>query len=652
MRPVKSLETSVVQIGAWRVDSALDVISKDGHTTKLEPKMMQLLLCLAAHAGQVVSVEQLLDEVWKDVVVTPDSVYHAVAALRRVLGDDRKDPSYIANVMRRGYRLIAPVVPLGVAEAPTPPLRPPHFAAHDPPVKLAVEVPQSQSALRLTGRRLAIATLTVLAVASAYLVIDRLSLSKRAAPPALSTTLNARSQSRVEQEKSIAVLPFADLSEKHDQEYFADGMAEEVIDRLTSIPSLKVIGRTSSFQFKGKNQDLRTVGGALGARYVVEGSVRRSVDQVRVTAQLIDTEDGSHLWSHTYDEPVRDVVSVQDQIAAGLVSALQLSLELETYEGGRHSFKSSEAFDLYLRGAHARLDGSDRAGTEAAVAYLERAVDLEPDAVLAVEELAWAQANLAEMSYTEPRQGFERARQLAQRALALDPRSSDAHLILSGVHLVYDWDWAAAEHEAQEALRVQPKDPYALLELARVDEALGRWEEGIRLAQALLALDPFDPGLHLLLSNFRAANGELGAAEAELRTMLQISPTFGEGHYDLGSVLLLERKRQDALAEMQQEQTPSSRDAGLAMAYHVLGRHAESDAALAAAKQEGALGYASEIAGAYAYRGENDQAFAWLERAYRQKDPGLYLTKVDAVLARLKSDPRYAAFLRKMNLPE
>ncbi|MBV8497162.1 MAG: winged helix-turn-helix domain-containing protein [Gammaproteobacteria bacterium] len=650
---MKSSDSSLlIQIGAWRVDGALDEISRDGQTTKLEPKMMQLLLCLAAHAGQVVSVEQLLDEIWKDVVVTPDSVYHAIAALRRVLGDDSKAPTYIANVMRRGYRLIAPVVPLGVAEAHVPPALPPHPAAGTQSVKPAVEARQSQAAPRRTARRIAIATVAVLAAVAASLLIDRLSLSKRVATPALGTSTTARSQFATQVQKSIAVLPFVDLSEKHDQEYFADGMAEEVIDLLTNIPGLKVIGRTSSFQFKGKNQDLRAVGNALGARYLVEGSVRRAGDQARVTAQLIDTADGSHVWSHTYDEPMRDVVAVQDQIAAGLVSALQLSIELETYEGGRHSFKSSEAYDLYLRGEHARLERGNKAGIETAATYLQRAVDLEPGAVPAVEALAWAQLNLAELSYVEPQQGFERARQLAQQALTLDPKSPGAHRVLSSVHFVYDWDWAAAEKEAQEAARVQPHDPDSLSELAELDEVLGRFNDGIRHVQAALAVDPFDPALHLLLSNFRAATGDLGESEAEARTMLQISPNFGEGHYDLGGVLLLEGNLQAALAEMQREQTAASRDAGLAMVYHSLGRHTESDAALAGAVTEGAQGYAWEIADAYAWRGQADQAFAWLDRAYRQKDAGLYLMKVNMALVKLKSDPRYAAFLRKMHMPE
>jgi TolB-like protein/DNA-binding winged helix-turn-helix (wHTH) protein/Flp pilus assembly protein TadD len=629
MRPVKPRDGSVIQIGAWRVDATLDEISRDGQTTKLEPKLMQLLLCLAGHAGQVVSVDQLLDEVWKDVVVTPDSVYHAVAALRRVLGDDSKEPTYIANVMRRGYRLIAPVTPVGIAAAPTPPLQPPR---------------------KLTWRRIDVAVLAVLAAALAYLAVDRLWLSKRTAASASSTTAYARSQMSAEPEKSIAVLPFVDLSEKHDQEYFADGMAEEVIDLLTNIPGLKVIGRSSSFQFKGKNQDLRAVGSALGARYVVEGSVRRSPEKMRVSAQLIDTQDGSHVWSDTYDEPVGDALKLQDQISLGLVRALQVSIGAD-YEAGRNSFRSNEAYDLFLRGKHA-FEKQDKEGLEQGAAYFQQALELEPASVPAVEWLAAAQLNLAALSYVAPQQGFERARLLAQHALTLDPRSWNAHEVLSGVHLTYDWDWAAAERDAQEALRLKPRHPSTLACLAQVYLVLGRWDDGIRLNQAALAADPFDAGLHVQLSNFRSATGQYHEAEAELRRTLQISPTFGEGHYDLAATLLLQGKYEPALIEMQEEQTEWSRDVGLAMAYHALRRHAKSNAALAEVMKGGAQGYAAEIAQAYAYRGDSDQAFAWLERAYRQKDTALYLLKSDPFFVKLAPDPRHGAFLRKMNLPE
>ena len=309
---MKAMDSTSLRIGAWRVDPALDQISKDGNTVKLERRAMQLLLCLAEHAGQVVSVEQLLDEVWAGVVVTPDSVYHAVAALRRMLGDDTKEPTYIANVPRRGYRLIAPVAPW--VEVPQMPVE-------DSPSP-AAEPARATLAITKTGlpwRRFATVLSIALVLALGYIVIYKFWLSKSVTteqPPAAAATMAAT-------EKSIAVLPFTDMSEKHDQEYFADGMAEEILDLLAKIPGLTVVGRTSSFQFKGKNEDLRTIGTRLGVAYVLEGSVRRSADRVRVTAQLIDTRDGTHLWSETYDRPANDVLLMQGEIATTLSRSLR-----------------------------------------------------------------------------------------------------------------------------------------------------------------------------------------------------------------------------------------------------------------------------------------------------------------------------------------
>jgi TolB-like protein len=449
-------------------------------------------------------------------------------------------------------------------------------------------------------------------------------------------------------DKSIAVLPFTDMSEKHDQEYFGDGMAEEVLDLLVKIPGLAVIGRTSSFQFKGKNQDLRAIGNALGVRYVVEGSVRRSGDRLRVAAQLINTQDGSHLWSDTYDEPVGDSLKVQDQIASNLGRALQVTVGAD-YQSERPSFKSPEAYDLYLRGRHA-MDRVDKEGLDAAAAYFQQILELDSTSVPALEWLAVAQESSAEFGHVEPPKGFEAARRSAQRALALDPKSSLAYVTLSGVHLLYDWDWAAAEREAKEAIRLKPRYSVAISNLGTVYEALGRWGEAERLLETALTLDPLDSGLYEELSIMQIAAGRLSEAEAAARKTLQISPAFGEGHLTLGEVLLLEGNFQGALAEMQRE--PWARNLGLAMVYHAFGRRAESDAALAQAVREHAQDDAFEIADVYAYRGEVDQAFTWLDRAYSQKDAGLYEIKYDPFFKNLKGDPRYKAFLQKMNLPE
>lgn len=483
-----------------------------------------------------------------------------------------------------------------------------------------------------------------------YFAVLKFATSKRLTASTASLALSDHSRQRSQSttlEKSIAVLPFVDLSEKQDQEYFADGMAEEILDSLANIPGLRLIGRTSSFQFKGRGQDLREVGRALGASYVVEGSVRKSGERVRVTAQLINAVDGSHLWSNTYDEPVGDTINLQQQIASGLSRALQVTVGADIELS---SFRNTQAHDLYLRGRHA-YDRFDKAGLETAETYLQQALELEPGSIAAAETLALVHEDLAEFGYVAPKEGFERARQSAQRALRLDPKSSLALAVLASVHLIYDWDWAAAEHDAKEAVRLKPRGHTANGILGEVYAALGRWHDSARQFETALTLDPLFPAWHQWLGVIRFVTGRLDDAEAETRKTLEISPTFVGAHYSLGIVLLTRGKPEGALAEMQQEQTDGGRSAGLAIVYHALGRDAESDSAMGKAVAELSADYPLSIADAYAYRGDANQAFRWLERAYGQKDSALFAIKSDPLLKGLASDPRYAAFLRKMNLP-
>jgi len=522
-------------------------------------------------------------------------------------------------------------------------------------LKPTAEVPHGQSIRRLTGRRLDRAIIAVLAVALAYFVVDKFWLSKRVTTSAASTTVSARarSQSFAVPAKSIAVLPFADMSEKHDQEYFADGMAEEVIDLLANIPGLRVIGRTSSFQFKGKNQDLRAIGNALGVSYVVEGSVRKAGERLRVTAQLISAQDGSHLWSHTYDASVGDALNVQDEIASNLVRALEVSVGAAGYHPDRPSFNSTEAYDLYLRGLHA-YERYDKEGFEAAAGYFQQVLDLDLRSVPAANWLAQTHLMIAAFGYVDPATGFERTRVSCQRALALDPKSYWALGVLSSVYLIYDWDWAAAERDAKEALRLKPNDPDNNGGLGDVYRTLGRWDDSARLYETAISLDPLTVVWHAHLRTLRYSTGKLHDAEAEARKVLQISPTKDGGHSELGQVLLAQGKLAAALPEMQQE-AGSSRDFGLAVIYHAMGQRTESDAALAKFIREHAQDESFAIAQAYGYRGELDQAFTWLERAYRQKDSDLWTIKLaqgDPLLKDFAHDPRFAAFLRKMNLPE
>jgi TolB-like protein/Tfp pilus assembly protein PilF len=452
--------------------------------------------------------------------------------------------------------------------------------------------------------------------------------------------------SSVTTDKSIAVLPFVDMSEKKDQEYFADGMAEEIIDLLAKLPGIRVIGRTSSFQFKGKSEDLRKIGAILGAAYVVEGSVRKSGDRLRITAQLIGTNEGSHLWSETYEEDVGDVLKVQDRIASALVRALQVSVGAADLRS-RPALKSPEAYDLVLRGRHA-FDRFDKDGLETAAEYFQQALKLDPTSVSAAEWLAATDEWIAEYGFAPPREGFERARAAAQQVLQLDPRSAAAHSLLCSIHVVYDWDWVAADLEHKLAMELDPHSNFAAADL---DRALGHWDEAERILNSAFADDPLFAAYHGILGVIRYRTGRLSEAETEMRKALAISPTYHRGHRRLGQILLAEGRLDEALAEMQRETDDGGRDMGLSLVYYAMKRGADADTSLRRLAKERASDRAYQIAEVHAYRGSLNEAFEWLDRAFIQKDVELFWILNDPLLRNLESDSRYKTFLRKMNLP-
>ena len=449
-------------------------------------------------------------------------------------------------------------------------------------------------------------------------------------------------------DKSIAVLPFMDMSEKKDQEYFGNGMAEEILDLLAKIPGLTVIGRTSSFQFKGKDVDLRTIGTQLNAAHVLEGSIRKSGDQLRITAQLINTRTGTHEWSDTYDRHIGDVLKLQDAIAAVVVRELQLTVSPEFLQS-RATLRNADAYDLMLRGRHA-ADRFDKEGLDEAVTLFRQALDRDPTSADAAAELASAYYD--QESYLSLPGAAEQARRAAAVALKLDPTNELAHSTLGAIYLAYDWDWAAAEREYHQTATIAPGSADVLNSTAWLSLVLGRWDDALRQIKAALAQDPLDPNSFEALTWVQMARGHLAEAEAAMRRGLEIRPTYTWGHFILGLVLLARGERDAALLEMQQETSDEARQAGLAMTYYSLGRKTASDASLASMLKDQGAENAFEIANVYAFRGQSDEAMHWLERAYVQKDTNLFLVKSYLPLQGLAADPRFKAFLRKMNLPD
>ena len=418
-------------------------------------------------------------------------------------------------------------------------------------LKPTAAVDPRQSTSKLTGRRLDVAIIVVLAIALAYFAVDKFWLSKRLAFSAAPAAAVGRVPLAMP-EKSIAVLPFTDMSEKKDQEYFADGMSEEILDLLAKIPGLTVIGRTSSFQFKGKNADLRTIGTQLNAAYVLEGSVRKSGDQVRITAQLINTRTGTHAWSETYDRPIGDVLKLQDAIAAAVVRELQLTVGSGLLNS--RSTLNADVHDLILRGRHA-MDRWDKEGLDEAATLFKQALDRDPTSANAAAALAWAYDAQGEWSFVAPAAAFEQARRAAANALKLDSKNVLAHRVLGRIHLIYDWDWAAAQREFNQIVKLAPGSADALVGDAWLSMALGRWDEALRQTKAALALDPLDPESFEVLAHIQLRRGHLPEAEAAMRRALDIRPTYAWGHYILGLVLLARGERAAALLEMQQEST-------------------------------------------------------------------------------------------------
>jgi TolB-like protein len=495
-----------------------------------------------------------------------------------------------------------------------------------------------------------VAVILLLAVLVGKVWLSNRSALQNATAPVATVTPATNPAAPTISDKSIAVLPFTDMSEKHDQEYFGDGMSEEILDLLTKIPGLTVIGRTSSFAFKGKSEDLRTIGAKLNAAYVLEGSVRKAGDQVRITAQLINTRTGAHEWSETYDRQFGDVLKLQDAIAAAVARELQLTVA-SRYINPRAALEHADAYDLMLRGRHA-ADHWDEQGLDDAVTLLKEAIDHDPTSADAAAELAFTYYKQGVGVFRAPTVAFEQARSAAATALKLDPKNLRAHYVLGKISIVYDWDWANAEREFGQVSTLAPGSAYAPSGEARLFLSLGRWDDALRQINAAIAVDPLDPNSFEALSIIQASRGHLPEAQAAVRRALDIRPSYPWVHYYYGLALLTHGESTAALAEMQQEAIEEGKQAGLAMAYHALGRKADSDAMLARMLKEHPDRYGAGIASVYAFRGQSDEAMRWLDRAYTQKDVGLAYVKVDAPFKRIGADPRYKAFLRKMNLPE
>jgi transcriptional activator of cad operon len=453
-----------LQIGEWIVNPSRDSISKGAETQKLEPRTMRLLLCLADAGGEVVSVDRLLNEVWSGVIVGSASVYQSVSQLRKLLGDVDPDPTYIATVPRKGYRLIAPVTRLDAPSGTS-------AAAAVPSAEPTQLPPRSRTKPLLLGAALLIALIAVGAV-----------IWKKTSTGRLLSTVN-----------SIVVLPFIDMTADKSDQSFCDGLTEELSSWLAQIPTLRVVARTSAFAFRGQEQDVRKIGKALDTNHILEGSLRRSGNRMRITVQLIDARTGYHLWSEDFDRPIDDAIKIQEDISRSVAGTLQVRLttDSERQLAARRT-TDSQAYQLYLLGRHfAQLLPES---TARAIELYRQVLVADPNFTPAYPELAYALLNQAQFRGTPIDDVATQLEPLIATALRLDDRMSAAYAVRGALRASQSRTKEALD-DLQHAISINPSDMGAFAEIGRIRLFDGQPREALKGYDRAAALDPLNPTL-------------------------------------------------------------------------------------------------------------------------------------------------------------
>jgi adenylate cyclase len=521
-------------------------------------------------------------------------------------------------------------------------------------LKPSAEVDPQQSIARQTGRKLDRAIIMVLAVALIYFVADKFWISKHdvketpavvsaPAPSVVAATRPAVS------EKSVAVLPFVDMSEKKDQEYFSDGLSEELIDMLTKVPNLRVPARTSSFYFKGKQATIADIAKTLGVTHVLEGSVRKSGRILRITAQLIRADNGYHVWSTTYDRQLDDIFKIQDEIASAVVSALQASLSTDAVKGTSKS-SSADSYALLMQ-ARYFLFRQTLEDQRKAFEYYKRVIDSDKTSAAAWGGLSRATTNLWSLRVLSWRDAHNDALRAAERAVELDPQLADAHIALGKVSLNMGQDYATARREFDMARSLEPESSGILFWCAVAALVSGDMANAIQLSQQAAAKDPLDGETEITLGKSYYYAGRLEEAKNAYRKALDLIPARPGLQSDLGVVLLAKGEHEEALQAIAREEDTDEREIALAGAYHIVGRITEARSTLAHLEATRAGTDAYAIARIYALSGDRDQTFRWLDRAYQQHEY-LMEAKADPWFNGIRDDPRYKILLRKLKLPE
>jgi TolB-like protein/DNA-binding winged helix-turn-helix (wHTH) protein/Tfp pilus assembly protein PilF len=618
------------EFGRFRVDSVERVLLADGRPVSLTPKAFETLLDLLEHSGHILEKDELLEHVWPGTFVEEGTLVQNVSTLRKVLGEAPDGSAYIETIPRRGYRFAGAVHETDFE---------PGSEGNFPPVPIATA--------RRVGTSGWIVGLSIAAVSLVILFFTRENIWPRPDP--------------APKKIMLAVLPFENLSGDSQQEYFSSGLTEEMITQLGDLEPnrLGVIARTSAMQYKGGKKDTRQIGRELGVDYILEGSVRREGDRVRITAQLIQVKDQTHLWARDYDRNLRDILALQSDVAGAI--AREIKLKLTSEESARLAGAPAinpVAYEVYLKGRYFWNKRTED-GFVKAIRYFEQATALDPKYAQPYAGLADSYALLGSMPNHEVSRGeaMPKAKAAALRALQLNDSLADAHTSLAFVEMQYEWDWQGSEKEFKRALELNPNYATAhqwyavwLMSQGKQDAAL----EEERLAQEA---DPLSTIIKTDTAQLLVYAGRYDEAVQQAQRALEIDPGFLLGHNYLAVAYTAKRNYQAAISEYQGVLAFNEGDAwatsGIALTYALAGQRRKTEAILrdmlhgTRTREDLAL----QLAIVYAALGENDQAFAWLEKSYQHRDGGLILLTAAPEFQSLHLDPRFNDLAGRVGLP-
>ena len=624
--------------GEFTLDPRRRILVRGDSSISLTPKAFDVLFFLVRNPNRLVSKEELLRAVWGDTFVEDGNLTQYISHLRKALGDNSEDARLIVTIARKGYQFAGEVVvsqttPATPGEGQLIEAERSQTDAAPAPDVPRIEASPGKSKSWQKGV-IAASSIFVLAMAG-YVSWRHYRLTTLPEPGKV----------------MLAVLPFQNLTGDPSKEYLADGLTEETISQLGRLnpEKLGVIARTSVMGYKHTDERLDQIGRDLSVQYVLENSLRESGDHIRLTAQLIQVKDQTHLWSQDYDYPVNDILHVEDDVAGEVAHEIRLRLTSQQQQRLTQSHPvNPEAFDAYMQGYYffERNTNQDAALAEK---YYERATQLDPSYASAWVGLSRVRNWQVNIDLIPAGEGHRLAREEVERALALDPDLAEAQAQMGRIKQQADFDWAGASASFGRAVVLEPENPELVRMAAYSAADLGRLDEALQLDRRALDLDPLNAAGWDALAETKFYMGNLNEAAIDGKKALELSPDVWPGAILLSRIYIMQGRPQDALAEIELVRFDARRVWLHAIAYHMLGREKESDAALReliAKYQEPT--YVAEV---YACRNQSDKAFEWMDRAYAQRDSGLITTKVNPFLKSLHTDPRFAALLKKLNLP-